>query len=245
MCDTFDPQYLKNLLVSAAGEKEKFDPVRTTTSFKKGQIASRVCAHAGEMDVSENIYANPSLCVLAHINAGVICAFSRIGSPPPHSHSPPGAQFTSPYCHRRMSPPWSNFLSAIIWCVRTVSHWQVRRTLGLGMSWLLNAGLAPNQTPVCLDPTVPTGLDTWGWLLGQLATEGCNQSLWHIWHQLRWPVWAFLPNPFSPEDGNVEAGDPYMKQSQSNKRPRKEEENGNNNTLWRNCALTWCHWCFI
>lgn len=83
MCDTFDPQYLKNLLVSAAGEKEKFDPVRTTTSFKKGQIASRVCAHAGEMDVSENIYANPSLCVLAHINAGVICAFSRIGSPPP------------------------------------------------------------------------------------------------------------------------------------------------------------------
>lgn len=78
MCDTFDPQNLKNLLVSAAGEKEKFDSVRTTTSFKAGQIASLVRVRKGKMDVRENIHADP---VLAHINAGVICAFSRNRSP--------------------------------------------------------------------------------------------------------------------------------------------------------------------
>lgn len=96
----------------------------------------------------------------------------------------PWIYFTSPYCHPRMSPPWSNFLSAIIWWVRTVSHWQVRMTLGLGWSWLLNVGLAPYQAPVCLVLTAPTGLATGGGLLGQLATEGCNHSLWHIWHKL-------------------------------------------------------------
>lgn len=86
MCDTFDPQNLKNLPVSAAGEKEKFDSARTTASFKAGQIASLVRVRTGKRGVRENIYSDPSFCVLAHINAGVICAFSRI-RPPPSSES--------------------------------------------------------------------------------------------------------------------------------------------------------------
>lgn len=113
------------------------------------------------------------MCVNANL-----CLFQGPGpSPPSWIH------FTSPYCHPRMSAPWSNFLSAIIWWVRTVSHWQVRMTLGLCRSWLLNVALAPYQAPVCLVLTAPTGLATGGRLLGQLATEGCNHSLWHIWHK--------------------------------------------------------------
>ena len=89
MCDTFDPQNLKNLGVFAAGEKERFGSERTTTSFKAGQIASRARVRTGKMNVRENIYADPSLCVLAHINAVVICAFSRIRPPPPSPRYPP------------------------------------------------------------------------------------------------------------------------------------------------------------
>lgn len=118
------------------------------------------------------------VCVDVYVNANL--PFQGPGPSPP----PPWIYFTSPYCHPRMSPPWSNFLSAIIWWVRTASHWQVQMTLGLGRSWLLNMGLAPYQAPVCLVLTAPTGLATGGGLLGQLATEGCNHSLWHIWHRL-------------------------------------------------------------
>lgn len=75
MRDTFDPQNLKNLLVSAAGEKEKFDSVRTTTSFKAGQIASLVCVRTGKMDVRENIYADPSLCTCAYQCSSNLCLF--------------------------------------------------------------------------------------------------------------------------------------------------------------------------
>lgn len=147
------------------------------------------------MFVHEYIYICLYLCMCVWMCMSVlrvICALSRTRSP----SLPPRIYFTSPYCHPRMSPPWSNFLSAIIWWVRTVSHWQVQMTLGLSKSWLLNVGLAPYQAPVCLVPTVPTGLATWGGLLGQLATEGCNHSLWHIWHKLcicsttQRPVWA-------------------------------------------------------
>lgn len=122
-------------------------------------------------------YLYGSACVRMCVNAN-LCLFQGPGpSPPSWIH------FTSPYCHPRMSAPWSNFLSAIIWWVRTVSHWQVRMTLGLCGSWLLNVALAPYQAPVCLVLTAPTGLATGGRLLGQLATEGCNHSLWHIWHK--------------------------------------------------------------
>lgn len=37
-------------------------------------------------------------------------------------------------------------LSAIIWWVRTVSHWQLKMIFGLSWSWLLNVGLAPDQS---------------------------------------------------------------------------------------------------
>lgn len=68
-CDTFGLQNLKNLLVSAAGKKKKFDCVRTPTSLKAGQIAQPpVRVRTGEkwvkrMEMGENIYADPSLCV--------------------------------------------------------------------------------------------------------------------------------------------------------------------------------------
>lgn len=128
------------------------------------------------MCVHEYIYM--CLCVRrVHDMSMLICVFSRT-----RFLSSSRIFFTSPYCLLRMSPPWSNFLSAIIWWVRTVSHWQVQMTLGLGRSWLLNETLAPYQAPVCLVLTTPTGLATGVGLLGQLATEGCNHSLWHIWH---------------------------------------------------------------
>lgn len=134
--------------------------------------------------------------------------------PPPF---PPWIYFTSPYCHPRMLPPWSNFLLAIIWWVRTVSHWQVQMTLGLGRIWLLNVALASHQAPVCLFLTAPKGLATGGGLLGQLATEGCNHSLWHIWHRLsvcstiaRACVHGLL-YPVKPEDGSIEVERVAMK----------------------------------
>lgn len=116
-----------------------------------------------------------------------------------------------------MLPPWSNFLLAIIWWVRTVSHWQVQMTLGLGRIWLLNVALASHQAPVCLFLTAPKGLATGGGLLGQLATEGCNHSLWHIWHRLsvcstiaRACVHGLL-YPVKPEDGSIEVERVAMK----------------------------------
>jgi len=118
------------------------------------------------------------ICVWASM---LICAFSRTIV---HLSPPPWIHFMSPNCHPRMSASRSNFLSAIIWWVRTASHWQLQMMLGLSWSWLLNVVLAPNQAPVHLVLTAPTGLATGGGLLGQLATEGCNHSLWHIWHKL-------------------------------------------------------------
>lgn len=48
---------------------------------------------------------------------------------------------------------------------------------------------------------------------------------------------SILPDRVSPEDGNIEAGDPCMKQSQSNKRPRKERGDKEIITLYEAVAV--------
>lgn len=87
------------------------------------------------------------------------------------------------YCPKNVASPWSNFLLSVIWYWWIASHWQGHMTLWLGRTWLWGPSLALHQSRVCLGLTVPARLATGGGLLGQLAIEGCNQSLWHIWHK--------------------------------------------------------------
>lgn len=127
--------------------------------------------------MGENIYADPSVCVFAHINTGVICAFSRIRSPPatllPSSKS---AFYVSILPSENVASLKQFPLSHYLMCENRLplAGAEDARS-GHELAAKRGAGSSPNS--LCLDPTVPTGLDTWGWLLGQLATEGCNQSL--------------------------------------------------------------------